>query len=79
MDELIWGGLGNLRFLQVNPLEGTSLNPFRRGSQGCGTFVHQNHAAGGETVHHGGDVCELCVLLAKSLPIGSLLFLPELT
>jgi hypothetical protein len=25
----------------------------------------------GKTAHHGGDVCEQCVLLAKSLPSGS--------
>ena len=31
----------------------------------------------GEMVHHGGDVCVLCVLLAKSLPSGSFLFLLE--
>jgi hypothetical protein len=29
--------------------------------------------------HHGGDVCELCVLLAKSHPNGSFLFPPEQT
>jgi hypothetical protein len=28
----------------------------------------------GEMVHHGGDVCELCVLLAKSIPNRSFLF-----
>ncbi len=32
---------------------------------------------GGEMAHHGGDVCELHVLLAKSLTNGSFLFLPE--
>ena len=29
--------------------------------------------------HHGGDVCVMCVLLAKSLPRGSFLFSPERT
>jgi hypothetical protein len=33
----------------------------------------------GEMAHHGGDVCELCVLLAKNLPNRSFLFLPEWT
>jgi hypothetical protein len=33
----------------------------------------------GEMAHHGGDVCELCVLLAKSLPNGSFLFPLEQT
>ena len=32
----------------------------------------------GETAHHGGDICELCVSLAKSLPSGSFLFPPHL-
>ncbi len=33
----------------------------------------------GEMAHRGGDVCELCVLLAKSLPNRSFLFSPERT
>jgi hypothetical protein len=33
----------------------------------------------GKMAHHGGDVCELCVLLAKSLPNGSFMFPPEQT
>ncbi len=33
----------------------------------------------GEMAHHGGDVCELCVLLAKGLPNRSFLFPPEWT
>jgi hypothetical protein len=31
-------------------------------------FVHKTMMLEGEMAHHGGDVCELCVLLAKSLP-----------
>jgi hypothetical protein len=34
--------------LILNPSKATSPNPFRRGSQGCGMFVHQNHATGVE-------------------------------
>jgi hypothetical protein len=33
----------------------------------------------GETAHHGGDICELYDLLAKSLPNRSFLFPPEWT
>ena len=33
----------------------------------------------GEMAHHGGDVCEMCVSLAKSLPSGSFSFPPERT
>jgi hypothetical protein len=33
----------------------------------------------GKTAHHGGDVCVMCVSLAKILPSGSFLFLPEHT
>jgi hypothetical protein len=33
----------------------------------------------GKTAHHGGDVFVMCVLLAKSLPSVSFLFLPERT
>ncbi len=33
----------------------------------------------GKMAHHGGDDCELCVLLAKSLPSGSFSFPPECT
>jgi hypothetical protein len=33
----------------------------------------------GEMVNHGGDVCVLCVLLAKSLPSGSFVFPLEST
>ena len=31
-----------------NPLTSASSNPLQRGSQGWGTLIHQNHAAGGE-------------------------------
>ncbi len=33
----------------------------------------------GEMAHHGGDVCELCVLLTKSLPNRIFLLPPERT
>jgi len=33
----------------------------------------------GKTAHHGGDVCVMCVLLAKSLPSGIFSFPPERT
>ena len=33
----------------------------------------------GKTAHHGGDVCVMCVSLAKSLPSGRVLFPPERT
>jgi hypothetical protein len=33
----------------------------------------------GKTAHHGGDVCVMCVLLAKSLPSVSFSFPPERT
>ena len=51
----------------LNPLmAASSNNPFQRGFRGCGIFVHQNHAARWENAHHGGDVCVMCVSLAKS-------------
>ena len=56
-----------------------SSNRLRRGSRGCGIFIHQNLAATGKWLHRGEDVCVMCVLLAKSLPSGSFSFPPEWT
>ena len=44
-------------------------NPFRRGSRGwevCSSI--KTMPLDGKTAHHVGDVCVMCVLLAKSLP-----------
>jgi len=43
----------------LNPSTVASSNPLRRGSQG-------SKPLDGKTAHHGGDVCERCVSLAKS-------------
>ena len=67
----------------LNPSMVALSNPFRRGSQGWGVFINQNHGAGGGN----GSImvvvfCELCVSgvsLAKTLPSGSFLFPPERT
>jgi hypothetical protein len=42
-------------------------NPLQRGSRGCGMFIHQNHAAGGEngSIMVGMFVC-LCLASQKS-------------
>jgi hypothetical protein len=57
----------------------TSANPFRRGSRGWGMLIQQNHATGGANGSiMVGSLCA-CVLLAKSLPSGSFLFVPERT
>jgi hypothetical protein len=57
----------------LNPSTSATSNPLRRGSRGWGVFIYGNHA------HHGGDVCVMCVLLAKSLPSVSFSFPPERT
>ena len=53
----------------LNPSTAASSNPLQRSSKG-------SMPLDGKTAHHGGDVCELCVSLAKS---GSFPFLPERT
>jgi hypothetical protein len=52
--------------------------PFRRGYRGCGIFVHQNHAAGGEdsSIMVGIFVC-LC--LASQKPSEQEFFVPART
>jgi hypothetical protein len=65
--------------LKLNPLTAALSNPFRRGSWGWGEFHHRNRCLRGKRLHHGGDVCVLCVLLAKSLPSRSFLFPLERT
>ncbi len=50
-------------------------NPLRRGSWGCGIFVHQNHAAGGEN----GSIMVgmfLCLCLASKKPLEWEFFVP---
>jgi hypothetical protein len=50
----------------LNPLMVASSNPFRRGSRGWGTLVHQNHGAGGGngSIMVGMFVC-LCLVSKK--------------
>ena len=57
----------------------SSSNPLQRGSRGCGMFIHQNHAAGGEngSIMVGMFVC-LC-LVSQKPPSESFLFPPERT
>ncbi len=45
-----------------------SSNPFQRGSRGGGCSSMETMLLDGNTAHHGGDVCVMCVSLAKSLP-----------
>jgi len=45
---------------------------------GVCSFV-ETMALEGKTAHHGGDVCVMCVSLAKSLPSRSFSFPPECT
>jgi len=71
--------LYSLYNFMLNTSMAATSNPLQRGSQGWGIFLHQNHAARWKTAHHDGDVCVICVLLAKSLPSGSFLFPPEPT
>ena len=50
----------------LNPLMAASSNPFRRGSRGWGTLVHQNYGAGGGngSIMVGMFVC-LCLVSKK--------------
>jgi hypothetical protein len=50
----------------LNPLMAALSNPFRRGSRGWGTLVHQNHGAGGGngSIMAGMFVC-LCLVSKK--------------
>jgi len=61
-----------------NPWTVASSNPFQRGSQGCGIFVHQNHAAGEEnsSIVVGMFVC-LCI--ASQNPFDQEFFIPTRT
>jgi len=54
-------------------------NPFRRGARGWDMLGQQNHAAGGEKGSIVVGMFVSHVKLAKSLPSGSFLFLPERT
>ncbi len=46
----------------------------------CGVYSSmETMPLDGKTAHHGGDVCVMCVLLAKSLPSVSFSFPPERT
>jgi hypothetical protein len=53
-------------FILINPLMAASSNPFRIGSRGWGTLVHQNHGAGGGngSIMVGMFVC-LCLVSKK--------------
>ena len=63
----------------LNPSMAASSNPFQRGSWGGVCASMETMTLEGKTAHHGGDVCVMCVLLAKSLPSGSFLYPPEHT
>jgi hypothetical protein len=66
--------------LILNPLMAALSNPIRRGSRGWDVFYHRKPCCWQDKwLHHGGDVCVLCVLLAKNLLSGSVLFPPEQT
>jgi len=56
-----------------------SSNPFQRGSRGGVCSFMETMQLDEKMAHHGGDVCVMCVLLAKSLPSGSFSFPPERT
>jgi hypothetical protein len=64
----------------LNPSTSATSNPLRRGSRGWGVFSSmETMPLDGKTAHHGGYVCVMCVLLAKSLPSVSFSFPPERT
>jgi hypothetical protein len=63
----------------LNPLMTASSNRLRRGFRGVVCLSIKTMPLDEKTAHHGGDVCVMCVLLAKSLPSGSFSFLPERT
>ena len=59
----------------LNPSMAASSNPFRRGSQGWGTLVHQNHGAGGGN----GSIMVgmfVCLCLASQNPSEREFFVP---
>jgi hypothetical protein len=60
----------NLIFYSIDPSKATFPNSFHRGSRGCSMFVHQTMLLDWKMAHHGRDVCELCILLAKAFQAG---------
>ncbi len=56
----------------LNPSMSASSDPFQRGSWGGrgGCSSMETMPVDGKTAYQGGQVCLMCVLLAKSLPRG---------
>ena len=61
----------------LNPSTAATSNLLQRGSGGGVCSSIKTMPLDGKMAHRGGDVCVMCVLLAKSLPSRSFLFPPE--
>ncbi len=78
--ENLLSSYGTIAVNLLNPLTTASSNPFRVGSRGWGTLVHQNHAAGEKNGSiMVGMYVSLCLASKKSFPRGSFSFPSERT